>query len=294
MKRAKATVHYLPGSPESAVYSGLSVVQTKAPAKRLKRVDRSAQPRRPRTLTDSQRGTFLGTAAERVREEAKARQCKWLRDFDDYQASGYRTNQKRWDSLAEIIEPILARVDIATLVLGYIDNKTGDFHLNRQRGLSEDTSLQEWTVSRLMTALEKSGYVRRKMRRIFHNGRYWITRVTINIRPRFFIHLGLGHQLAEARTQKKAKRAQLLRSFGKQRATALVTQAAERQVRKQSHDNAQRARRTQEAQAAAHAAEDKARARAIAYTAFMAEPDVQAMPTVKRMKLFGSRYPHLV
>jgi DNA-binding MarR family transcriptional regulator len=293
VKRAKATVHYLPGSPESAVYNGLSAVQTKAPPKRLKRVDRSAQPRRPRALTDSQRATFLGTAAERVREEAKARKCKWLRDFDDFQKSGYRTNQKRWDSLAEIIEPILARMDIATMVLGYIDSKTGDFHLNRQRGLAEDTSLQEWTVSRLMAALETSGYVRRKMRRICHNGRYWITRVTINVRPRFFIHLGLGHQLAEARTQKKAKRNQLLASFGKKRAIALVQAAGEHQVRKQSHDNAQRKRRQQEAEAEARNTEEKARARAAAWTTFMADPDNQAMPMAKRIKLFNSTHPHL-
>ena len=292
MKRAKATVHYLPGSPESAVYNGLSVVQTKAPAKRLKRVDRSAQQRRPRALTASQRDTFLGTAAERVREEAKDRQCKWLREFDVYQTSGYRTNQKRWDSLAEIIEPILARMDIATLVLGYIDNKTGDFHLNRQRGLAEDTSLQEWTVSRLMAALEASGYVRRKMRRICHNGRYWITRVTINIRPRFFIHLGLGYQLAEARTQKKAKRKQLLETFGKKRADALINNAAEREVRKQSHVKAQAARRRQETLAQAQAAQDNERARAAAWTAFMAEPDNQSLSVSQRIKLFNIRYPN--
>lgn len=293
MKRAKATVHYLPGSPESAVYNGLSVVQTQAPPKRLKRVDRAAQPRRPRALTDSQRRTFLGTAAERVREEAKRRQCKWLRPFDCYQASGYRTNQTRWDSLAEIIEPILARLDIATLVLGWIDKDTGEFHLNRQRGLAEDTSLQEWTVSRLLKALEDAGYIKRKMRRICHNGRYWITRVTLNIRPRFFIDLGLGHQLAEARTQKKAKRDQLLVSLGKKRATAMMKQAGERQIRKQSHDITQRKRRQQEAEAEARNAEDKARARAAAWAAFMSDPDNQALPPSQRIKQFNNRYPHL-
>ena len=293
MKRAKATVHYLPGSPESAVYNGLSVVQTKAPAKRLKRVDRTAQKRRPRALTESQRQTFLGTAAERVREEAQSRKCKWLRPFDCYQHSGYRTNQTRWDSLAEIIEPILARLDIATLVLGWIDKDTGDFHLNRQRGLAEDTSLQEWTVSRLLKALEAANYIKRKMRRICHNGRYWITRVTLNIRPRFFIDLGLGHQLAEARTQKKAKRDQLLIGLGKKRATALVKQAGERQIRKQSHDIAQRKRRQQEAEAQARTTEEKARTRAAAWTVFMADPDHQALPPSKRIKLFNNTYPDL-
>lgn len=290
MKRVTATIHHLPSSPASAAYNGLSVVPTKAPAKRLKRVDRSEQPRRPRALTDAQRRTFLGTAAERVREEAKNRQCKWLRDFDTFQASGYRTSQQRWDALAELIEPVLARLDIATLVMGYLD-KAGEFRLNRQRGLAEDTTLQEWTVSRVMGALEASKMVYRKMRRICFNGRFWITRVTINIRPRFFIQLGLGYQLAEARTQKKAKRNQLLATFGKQRADALISNAADRETRKSSHLKAQAARRRQEAQTQAQAAEDKARARAAAWAEFCSQPEVQAMTMPQRSKLFNQRHP---
>lgn len=289
MKRVTATIHHLPSSPASAAYNGLSVVQTKAPAKRLKRVDRSAQPRRPRALTDAQRRTFLGTAADRIREEAKDRQCKWLRDFDTFQTSGYRTSQTRWDSLAELVEPILARLDIATMVLGYLD-KAGEFRLNRQRGLAEDTTLQEWTVSRLMGALEASKMVYRKMRRICHNGRYWITRVTINVRPRFFIQLGLGYQLAEARSQKKAKRNQLLATFGKQRTAALISNAADREMRKQSHVKAQTARRRQEALTQAQTAEDNERARAAAWTAFCADPETQSLTMPQRIKLFNQRY----
>lgn len=289
MKRVTATIHHLPSSPASAAYNALSVVQTKAPPKRLKRVDRSAQPRRPRALTDAQRRTFLGTAADRIREEAKDRQCKWLRDFDTFQTSGYRTSQTRWDSLAELIEPILARLDIATMVLGYLD-KAGEFRLNRQRGLAEDTTLQEWTVSRLMGALEASKMVYRKMRRICHNGRYWITRVTINVRPRFFIQLGLGYQLAEARSQKKAKRNQLLATFGKQRTAALISNAAEREMRKQSHVKAQTAHRRQEALTQAQAAENAERARAAAWTAFCAEPETQSLTMPQRIKQFNQRY----
>ncbi|NKF30457.1 hypothetical protein HER21_28725 [Pseudomonas sp. BGM005] len=290
MKRVTSNVYPLPSSPKSAAYNGLSVVQTKAPPKRLKRVDRSAQPRRPRALTEAQRRTFLGTAAERVREEAKDRQCKWLRDFDTYQTSGYRTSQTRWDSLAELIEPILARLDIATLVLGYLD-KAGEFRLNRQRGLAEDSTLQEWTVSRLMGALEASKMVYRKMRRICHNGRYWITRVTINVRPRFFIQLGLGYQLAEARSQKKAKRTQLLATFGKQRTDALIKNVGDQALRKQSHLGAQAKRRRQEAAAQAQTAEDAARARAVAWAEFMADPATQSLSVSQRIKLFNQRYP---
>ena len=172
---------------------------------RLKRVDRTGQPKRKRTLTDLQRSTFLGAAAARVREEAKTRACKWLRPLDVFQESGYRTNQVRWNSIAEMIEPVLARMDIATLSLGWLDQETGAFRLNRQRGIAEDTSLQEWTVSRALKALEAAKYVHRKIRRVYHDGWGWITSVAIIIRPRFFVHLGLGHELAKAHEKKKAK-----------------------------------------------------------------------------------------
>ncbi|MCI8212568.1 hypothetical protein AUC61_23845 [Pseudomonas sp. S25] len=294
MKRAKATILPFPGSPNGAAYAGLKEVPTKTPPKRLKRVDRSEHKRRPRSLTQAQRDTFLGTAADRVREEAQNRQCKWLRPFDCFQSSGYRTHQMRWNSLAEIIEPVLARMDIATLVLGYIDKDTGEFRLNRQRGLAEDTTLQEWTVSRLFCALEASGYVRRKMRRIFHNGRYWITRVTINIRPRFFIDLGLGHMLAEARTNKRAKREQLLTNLGQKQATDRLQEAADKQMRRTSHNNAQRAAREQQAAAQEEQRVERERARVIAWTAFMAEPGIKDLPFSKRSKIFGQRYPHLI
>lgn len=288
MKRAATILHEV-SSPASAAYNGLSVVPTKAPVKRLKRVDRSAQPRRPRALTDAQRRTFLGTAAERVREEAKDRQCKWLRDFDTFQASGYRTSQQRWDSLAELIEPVLARLDIATLVMGYLD-KAGEFRLNRQRGLAEDTSLQEWTVSRVMGALEAAKMVYRKVRRICHNGRYWITRVTINVRPRFFIQLGLGYQLAVARTQKKAKRNQALAAVGKQRTETLIKDAADREVRQHAHRAAQAKRKRQEAHSQAQDDENAARARAAAWVDFCADPDTQSLTVSQRIKIFNQRY----
>ena len=173
---------------------------------RLKRVDRTGQPNRKRTLTELQRYTVLGRAAARVREEARCRQCKWLRPLDTFQESGYRTSQTRWNAIAEMIEPMLARMDFATLTLGWLDQESGHFRFNRQRGLSEDTTLKEWTVSRSLKALEAAKYVRRKFLRSYHNGLGWITRVAIIIRPRFFIHLGLEQELARVREKKKAQR----------------------------------------------------------------------------------------
>lgn len=165
--------------------------------------------RRPRRLSDRQRGTFLGIAASRVKAEAAHRQRCWLRRLDVGHESGYRMHQARWNALAAVIEPLLARLDIATLCLGWLD-ANGSFRLNRQRGIAEDAGLGESRLSRLLGALEKVGYLRRKFRRIYSFGKTWITRVTLHVRPRFFIDLGLGHQLAAARTHKKQIRQKAL------------------------------------------------------------------------------------
>src|SRR5690606_21488609 len=137
---------------------------------------------------------------------------------------------------------MLARLDLATLCLGWLDDN-GAFRLNRQRGLAEDAGLSECRVSRTLTALETAGYVRRRRRRIFHKGKQWITRVTLHIRPRFFIDLGLGHLLAEARTRFKARRETQLRQVRVRQQQDTLQELADAQTRRQSHRQAQAVRK---------------------------------------------------
>lgn len=139
-------------------------------------------------------------------------------------------------------EPLLARLDLATLALGWLD-ENGAFRLNRQRGLAEDTGLAECRVSRTLSALEAAGYVRRRVRRIFKHGLRWITRVTIHLRPRFFIDLGLGHQLAEARTRKKAQRESMLRGVKARQQEVAIKELGGAAQRRQSHRQAQAVRK---------------------------------------------------
>lgn len=246
MKRIQ---YLLPGSPESAEYAHLSLVPESSPRKPVGPVDRSGMPRRLRGLSAQQQklfGGLLAKAAERVQEEAQKRECKYLRPFDTISDYGMRTYQTRWDSLAKMIEPMLARLDLATMVLGWLDDN-GKFHLNRQRGLSEDSSVKEWTVSRTLTALEDAHYIKRRMRRIFHNGKRWITRVTINIRPRFFIDLGLGYLLAEARTLKKSQREKNLIRTGEKRSKSQTQEMANKLARTKSHKGHLRALKQRQA-----------------------------------------------
>lgn len=218
-------------SPEAGAYAGLQAPAFAGPA----------AGRRPRALSEKQRAGVLGLAAARVAEEAKERGRRWLRRLDTIHASGCRTKRQRWEALAALAEPLLARLDLATLALGWLDNN-GAFRLNRQRGLADDSGLSESCVSRTLSALEAAQYVRRKVRRIYHNGKRWITRVTIHLRPRFFIDLGLGHQLAEERSRKKARREVHLRDVKARQQREAIQELGDAAMRKQSHRQAQAVR----------------------------------------------------
>ncbi|SER25104.1 hypothetical protein SAMN04244573_03199 [Azotobacter beijerinckii] len=242
----KPVKSYLPGSPESGVYAELT---DHRPAPPFKPVAGHEAGRRPRSLSDKQRATFLGTAVERVIEEARTRAGRWIRRLDTIHKSGCRTKQQRWNALAALAEPILARVDLATLCLGWLD-ESGAFRLNRQRGLAQDGDLTECRVSRTLTDLERAGYVRRRVRRIYKHGMHWISRVTLHLRPRFFIDLGLSHQLAEARTKKKVARERKLREISARQQKDALQELADQQQRRESHRRAEGARRAQAEQQA--------------------------------------------
>lgn len=269
----KAIRTLLAGSPESAVYANL---QAPAP----KPLAGHGADRHPRRLSDKQRATFLGTAAKRVTEEARDRSGRWLRRLDTVHASGCRTKRQRWDALAAMAEPMLARMDVATLCLGYLDSR-GAFHLNRQRGLAQDGGLSECRVSRTLTALEAAHYVRRKLRRIFFNGRHWITRVTIHLRPQFFIDLGLGYLLAEARTRKKAARAKKLRQIGAEQQQEALQELAAAQQRRASHRGAEGARQRKAEEKAKAASFADARARAETWDALVKQNGTASLAELK-------------
>lgn len=163
-------------------------------------------------------------------------------------------------------------------------------HVNRQRKLCEDSGVREWTLSRLLSDLERAGYVRRKFRRIFHKGTKWITRVTIHVRRRFFIDLGLGHELANAQTRKRVERRTVLGVAQDTRKAAYTKEQAAAKVRKDSHEGAQRAaRRKQQQQQSVTKAEYK-RAWTAAWVEFaQARPDLTGR---QRSEVFAREHPH--
>lgn len=240
---------FLPaGSPSSAVYAALEASldapETPAappPFKKVLPPVGHQSLRRPRKLSEKQAKTFLGEAVKRIKAEAYERTGKYLRDLDTVHQGGGRTRAERWQALAAIAEPLLARLDIATGVLGYLDNQ-GQFRLNRQNGLAQDAGISPSRLCRLLKALEKAKYTLRKIKRLYRNGKRWVCRITIYVRPRFFHDLGLGFAHATSRTAKAKAYLKKRRQAQAVQQQALLDDIAAAHDRRMSHRNAEAAR----------------------------------------------------
>lgn len=249
---------FLPaGSPSSAVYAALdaSLDAPDGPAalppfKKVLPAVGHQVVRRPRQLSAKQAKTFLGEAVKRIKAEAYERSGKYLRCLDTVHLGGGRTRAERWQALAAVAEPLLARLDIATGVLGYLDN-SGQFRLNRQNGLAEDAGISPSRLCRLLKALEKAKYTLRKIKRLYRNGKRWVCRITIYVRPRFFIDLGLGFLHAASRTAKAKAFVKKRRQAQAVQQQALLDDMAAAHDRRMSHRNAE-AGRAESRKAAEH------------------------------------------
>ncbi|SFB59497.1 hypothetical protein [Azotobacter beijerinckii] len=120
------------------------------------------------------------------------------------------TRVEVYKNLAAVAEPILVRLDLATGVLGWLD-ETGNFRLNNQKGLAHDAGLQPATLNRLFKLLEKTGYLTRRLERIAvreHGTQLVRTRVMIRVTDLFWRHLrlSLAHTLSRKAARKKRLR----------------------------------------------------------------------------------------
>ena len=249
----RAVKSFLPaGSPASAVYAALdAALDAPAAPEQLPPFKKVLPPvghqsvRRPRRLSAKQAATFLGDAVKRIQAEACDRSGKYLRCLDTVHQAGGRTRAERWQALAAIAEPLLARLDIATGCLGYLDAQ-GQFRLNRQNGMAEDAGISPTRLCRLLKALEKAKYTLRKIKRLYRNGKRWVCRITIYVRPRFFIDLGLGFQHAVSRTAKAKAYLKKRRQAQAVQQQALLDDVAAAHDRRMSHRKAEGARATRE------------------------------------------------
>ncbi|MGV6474533.1 hypothetical protein, partial [Azotobacter vinelandii] len=120
------------------------------------------------------------------------------------------TRVEVYHNLAAVAEAILVRLDLATGVLGWLD-ETGNFRLNNQKGLAHDAGLRPATLNRLFKLLEKTGYLTRRLERIAvleHGTQLVRTRVMIRFTDLFWRHLrlSLAHTLSRKAARKKRLR----------------------------------------------------------------------------------------
>lgn len=257
-----------PASPAAAVYAGLEQ-GTYSP-------DRLEQPpfekktlppvghqhlRRPRQLSDKQRRTFLGEAVKRTKDEVRSRSGQYLRRLDTIHEGGRRSRSELWRALGACIEPILARYDVAAGVVGYLDEH-GRFRLNRQNGIAEDAGIHPVALCRLLKALQKAGYALRKLKRLYRNGKNWVTRVSLYIKPRFFHDLGLGLAHANARTAKALSFLKKRRRIEAKQQQERLDETARAQERRMSHRQAESRRAEQARQSEASQRVEQMRMRA--------------------------------
>lgn len=203
---------------------------------------RKGAPRRydsPRKLSEKQRrNPFIRQALLRLQGIVE-RRGDYLRELDNVHASGRRTRLEVFTTLTRVAEQILLRLDLATGVLGWLNEK-GEFCLNTQRTIAENAGVSPSRLCRLLALLEQAGYVLRRFERIQvrENGLDLVrTRVLTYFTQKFFRHLGLEHHYAAAQKSARKRRAKQLAAVAALQHTQLVQEGVQKLQRERSREN---------------------------------------------------------
>lgn len=164
----------------------------------------------PRHLSEQQlKNPLIRSAYERLSNIATTYRGRYLRRLD--RANGdRRTRVEVFMAFQKAAEQILVRYDLATGVLGYLDEDNGRYVLNTQRRIAEDSPVSAPVLCRLFKTLDAIGYVYRRVERIRldekgENGLHLVrTRVLIRFTKLFWKDLGLLH--VHERVQNSARK----------------------------------------------------------------------------------------
>jgi len=120
------------------------------------------------------------------------------------------TRIEAYHNLAAVADPMLARLDLATGVLGWLD-EGGNFRLNNQKNLAHDAGLAPACLNRLFKLLEGANYLTRRVERIAvreHGIQLVRTRVMIRFTDLFWRHLQMSfvHTMARKAARKRRLR----------------------------------------------------------------------------------------
>lgn len=151
---------------------------------------------------------------------------KYLRALDTIHG-GRRTRSEKFAALARIPEQLLVRLDLATGVLGWLDVEQGQFFLNTQCSIAEDSGISPAVLNRLLHSMEKADYVYRRIEKVRLDekdeaGLHLVrTRVLVRFTQKFWTDLGLGYEWIKAKKSAVKKRDQQLRQIALARSSLI-------------------------------------------------------------------------
>lgn len=223
--------------------SGMSSADPRAGLKARPRIapKQHAQPRR---LTDKQRShPLLAAALERLQSLSSSGRGMYLRRLDTVHDSGRRTRSEVFQLLAKSAEQILARLDLATGVLGYLD-ADGSFRLFTQRNVAIDGGVSTAAFNRALRLVDRAGYAVRRIERIAvrnrENGAQFVrTRVLVMLTEKFFRDLGLAVAWKKAQTWARKRRARQIAGIQQRSAIELQRASSSKAARQRTKQRVQ-------------------------------------------------------
>jgi len=176
----------------------------------------------PRHLSEQQlKNPLIRSAYERLSNLTTYR-GRYLRRLDRVNGDR-RTRIEKFVAFEKSAEQILVRLDLATGVLGYLDEDNGRYVLNTQRRIAEDSPISASVLCRLFQTLEAAGYVYRRIERVRldekdDNGLHLVrTRVLVRFTKLFWKDLGLLHVFERVQNSARKRRQVQLNVIGQRR-----------------------------------------------------------------------------
>lgn len=194
----------------------------------------------PRHLTEQQLKNPLIRAAHQRLSSIVSHRGKYLRRLDTVHGDR-RTRLEKFAALEKLAEQLLIRLDLATGVLGYLDDR-GRFILNTQCNLASDAGISAPVLSRLLATLDEAGYVYRRIERVRldekdEHGLHLVrTRVLIRLTQQFWADLGLRYVHARVQNAARKKREAQLREIGQRKMAELERHSVEQMRRERSRE----------------------------------------------------------
>lgn len=191
-------------------------VDTKKPHAGLRAPIRPLRYSAPRKLSGEQlKKPLIRKSLWRLNKISELR-GRYLRALDSIHG-GRRTRSEKFVALARVAEQLLVRLDLASGVLGWLDVEQGQFFLNTQCSIAEDSGISAPSLNRLMHSLEQADYVYRRIEKVRLDEKDEAglnlvrTRVLVRFTEKFWADLGLRYEWLKAKKSAIKKREQELR-----------------------------------------------------------------------------------